>query len=135
MNPLMIGPVLEIGKALIDRFAPEDKAKRQAIDAEFYRMAAEGELKQVIAQLEINAREAQHPSIFVAGWRPFFGWAGGFGFVYATMAQPLLAWFAAVNGYPEPPSLNIDLLWVVITGMLGIGGLRTFEKTKNKETK
>lgn len=129
MNPLILGPLFEMGKTLLDRFIPNPEAKRQA-EAEFVRMAAEGELKQVIAQLEINAREAQHPSVWVAGWRPFFGWAGGAGFLYATICQPLLAWGAAVKGWPEPPSLNLDLLWVVVTGMLGIGGLRTFEKTK-----
>jgi hypothetical protein len=135
MNPLMIGSVLEIGKSLLDRFGPEDKAKRRVMEAEFLRMAAEGELKQVIAQLEINAREAQHPSVFVAGWRPGFGWAGVVGFAYAVMLQPMLAWASAIHGWPEPPALNLDLLWVVVTGMLGIGGLRTFEKTKNVETK
>jgi hypothetical protein len=131
MNPLLIGPVLEIGKALLDRFGPEDKAERAKVDAEFLRMAGEGELKQIIAQLEINAREAVHPSIFVAGWRPFFGWAGGIGFIYATMVQPMLAWYSSIKGWPTPPTLNIDLLWVVITGMLGVAGMRTFEKTKS----
>lgn len=130
MNPLLIGPVLEIGKSLLDRFGPEDKAKRMVMEAEFLKMAAEGELKQVIAQLEINAREAAHPSVWVSGWRPFFGWSGGAGFIYATILQPLLAWWAAMHNYPAPPVLNLDLLWVVITGMLGIGGLRTFEKSK-----
>lgn len=129
MNPLILGPILEVGKTLLDRFVP-DPAQKQAAEMELVKMAAEGELKQVIAQLEINAREASHPSVFVAGWRPFFGWAGGFGFLYATIGQPLLAWAAAVKGWPAPPALNMDLLWVVITGMLGIGGLRTFEKTK-----
>ena len=130
MNPLIIGPILEIGKSLLDRFGPEDKDKRRIMEAEFLRMAAEGELKQTIAQLEINAKEAAHPSVWVSGWRPFFGWAGGAGFVYATILQPLVAWWAAIKGWPAPPSLNLDLLWVVITGMLGIGGLRTFEKAK-----
>lgn len=129
MNPLIVTPVLEIGRTLIDRFFPDKEQARKA-EAEFLTMAAEGELKQVIAQLEINAREAAHPSIFVAGWRPFFGWAGGFGFVYATVLQPLIAWWASIKGFPAPPSLNLDLLWAVITGMLGIGGLRTFEKSK-----
>lgn len=129
MNPLIVTPVLEIGRTLIDRFFPNKEEARKA-EAEFLTMAAEGELKQVIAQLEINAREAAHPSIWVAGWRPFFGWAGGAGFIYATILQPLLAWWAAVKGLPVPPTLNMDLLWVVITGMLGIGGLRTFEKSK-----
>lgn len=130
MNPLLVTPVLEIGRTLINRFFPDKEEARKA-EAEFLTMAAEGELKQVIAQLEINAREAAHPSLWVAGWRPFFGWAGGVGFVYATILQPLLAWWAAMKGLPTPPALNLDLLWVVITGMLGIGGLRTFEKARN----
>lgn len=129
MNPLILGPILDIGKTLLDKFVPDPAAKAQA-ELELVRMAADGELKQIIAQLEINAKEATHPSVFVAGWRPFFGWAGGVGFLYATIAQPLLAWGAAIKGWPAPPTLNLDLLWVVITGMLGIGGLRTFEKSK-----
>jgi hypothetical protein len=129
MHPLIVTPVLEIGRTLIDRFFPNKEEARKA-EADFLLMAAEGELKQVIAQLEVNAREAAHPSVWVAGWRPFFGWAGGLGFIYATIVQPLLAWWAAIKGWPVPPALNLDLLWVVITGMLGIGGLRTFEKAK-----
>jgi hypothetical protein len=102
---------------------------------EMFRMAADGELKQVIAQLEINAREAQHPSVWVAGWRPFYGWCGGLGFLYATVVQPIIVWYGAAHGWPAPPDINIDLLWVVITGMLGIGGLRTFEKSKGVAAK
>ena len=129
MNPLILGPILEIGKTLLDRFVP-DPAQKQAAEMELVRMAAQGELQQTIAQLEINAREASHASVFVAGWRPFFGWAGGVGFIYATILQPLLAWLASIKGWPQPPTLNLDLLWVVVTGMLGIGGLRTVEKFK-----
>jgi hypothetical protein len=129
MNPLVLGSIFEIGKTLLDRFVPDPSAK-QAAEMELVRMAADGELKQVIAQLEINAREAQHQSIWVSGWRPFFGWAGGAGFVYSTIAQPLLTWYGTIKGWPAPPSLNIDLLWVVITGLLGIGSLRTLEKVK-----
>lgn len=129
MNPLILGPILEVGRTLLDRFVP-DPEKKAAAEMELVRMAADGELKQVIAQLEINAREAAHSSVFVAGWRPAFGWCGALGFVYATIGQPLLAWGAAIKGWPAPPALNLDLLWVVVTGLLGIGGLRTFEKTK-----
>lgn len=134
MNPLFLGPLFEMGKMLLDRFIPDPEAKRQA-EAEFVRLAAEGELKQVIAQLEINAREAQHASIFVAGWRPAFGWCGALGFLYATIGQPLLTWAGTIRGWPAPPELNLDLLWVVVTGLLGIGGLRTFEKTKGVASK
>jgi hypothetical protein len=129
MNPLLLGPILDIGKTLIERWMPDPEKKREA-EMELVRMAADGELKQVMAQLEINAREAAHPSVWVAGWRPGFGWAGVVGFLYATILQPLLAWLANVKGWPIPPELNMDLLWVVVTGLLGIGGLRSVEKIK-----
>ena len=127
MNPLLLAPLLEVGKSLIDRLTPDTDARRQA-EADFLRMAMEGELKQTIAQLEINAREAAHPSIFVAGWRPFFGWVGGSAFAYVGLLQPLLTWVAQVNDLPCPPDIDTEFLWVVVSGLLGIGGLRTFEK-------
>jgi hypothetical protein len=134
MNPLFLAPLLDIGKTLLDRFVPDPEAKRQA-EAEFLSMAMQGELKQVIAQLEINAREATHPSIWVAGWRPAVGWVGALGLLYATIGQPVLAWVSAARGWPVPPELNVDLLWVTLSGMLGIGGLRTYEKAKGVATK
>jgi hypothetical protein len=129
MNPLVIGPLLELGKTLFDRFIP-DPAEKARAEMEFLKMAADGELKQVIAQLEINAREAQHPSIWVAGWRPYFGWVGGTAFAYVGIIKPLLSWIAAIKGWPVPPDIDTEFLWVVVSGLLGIGGLRTFEKTK-----
>jgi hypothetical protein len=107
-----------------------DPAEKAKAELELLKLTQEGDLKNILAQLEINAREAQHPSIFVAGWRPFFGWAGGFGFVYAVVGQPLLTWIALNRGLTPPPVLNIDLLWVVVTGLLGIGTLRSVEKVK-----
>jgi len=134
MNPLLFGPVLEIGRTLLDRFVP-DPEKRAQSETELVKMVADGELKQVIAQLEINAREAAHPSIFVSGGRPLFIWIGGFGFGYATICQPLLTWFARIKGWPEPPTVDSDLMWVVISGLLGLGGLRSVEKVKGVASK
>lgn len=134
MNPLLLGPLFELGKGIIDRLFP-DPAAKAAAEMELLKMTQDGDLKQIMGQLEINAREAQHPSIFVAGWRPFFGWAGGFGFIYATIAQPILVWVGATRGWPAPPDVNIDLLWVVVTGMLGLGTLRSVEKTKGVASK
>lgn len=68
--------------------------------------------------------------LYSAGWRPFYGWASGIGFFYAVLIQPLLSWYSSIRGIPVPPTLNIDLLWVVVTGMLGLGGMRTYEKRK-----
>lgn len=134
MNPLLLGPIFDIGKTLLERFIPDPEKKAQA-EMELVRMAADGELKQVIAQLEINAREASHPSLFVSGGRPLFLWIGGFGFGYATIVQPILTWVARIKGWPEPPDVNSDLLWVVVTGLLGIGGLRSVEKVKGVASK
>jgi hypothetical protein len=134
MNPLILGPLFEVGKTLLDRFIPDPEEKRKA-EAEFVRMAAEGELKQIIAQLEINAKEAAHPSIWVAGWRPAVGWVGALGLFYSCIGQPVLSWLSSTQGWPVPPSVDTDLLWVVLSGMLGIGGLRTFEKTKGVASK
>lgn len=129
MNPLILGPLLSLGKDLIDRFVPDQTEKARA-EMELVKMAADGELKQVIAQLEINAKEAAHPSLWVAGGRPFFLWIGGAGFGYAVLLQPLLAWLAAIKGWPTPPLPDVDLLWVVVSGLLGISSLRSIEKVK-----
>ena len=127
MNPLILAPMLDLGKDLIGRFFPNEEERRKA-EADFLKLAMDGELKQVIAQLEINAREATHPSIFVAGWRPYFGWVGGTAFAYVGLLQPLLTWVASIRGWPSPPNIDTEFLWVVVSGLLGIGGLRTYEK-------
>lgn len=129
MNPLLIAPLLQLGQGIIARLFPDPAQKAQA-ELDLLKMAQDGDMKLILAQLEINAKEAAHPSLFVAGGRPFFMWVGGVGFAYATIIQPMLAWYGASRGWPPPPDVNSDLLWVVITGLLGIGGMRTFEKTK-----
>jgi hypothetical protein len=129
MNPLILGPLLEMGSSLISRLFPDPEQKAKA-ELEFLKMTQEGDLKQILAQLEINAKEAAHPSMFVAGWRPGAGWAGVAGLVYASIGQPLLTWLATAKGWPEPPPVDADLLLYVLGGMLGLGGLRTIEKSK-----
>lgn len=127
MNPLILGSVLELGQNLLNRFIPDKEEARKA-EAEFLKLAMDGELKQVLAQLEINAKEAEHASWWVAGWRPYFGWVGGTAFLYVGLLKPILAWVSAIKGWPAPPDIDTEFLWVVVSGLLGIGGLRTYEK-------
>jgi hypothetical protein len=134
MNPLLLGPLLEIGKGLIDRLMPNPEEKAKA-ELELLKMAQDGDLKTVLAQLDINAKEAQSPSLFVSGGRPFFLWIGGVGFGYAVLLQPLLAWVAQIKGWPLPPVPDVDLLWVVVSGLLGISGMRSVEKVKGVASK
>jgi hypothetical protein len=129
MNPLLIAPILDLGKSLLDRFFPNPEEKAKA-EAQFLQMLQEQELKKIIAQLQINAQEAASPHLFVAGWRPFIGWCCGAGFLWATIGQPVFAWLAAAKGWPAPPEIDTEVLLYVLGGMLGLGTLRTFEKTK-----
>lgn len=129
MNPLLLGGVLEFGGKILDRLFPNAEERARA-EAEMLKLTMEGDLKQVLAQLEINAAEAKHASVFVAGWRPFIGWACGAGFVYATLGLPLLSWLAAAQGWPAPPVFDTEILQTTLYGMLGIAALRTVEKVK-----
>jgi len=129
MNPLILAPVLEIGKSLLDRWFP-DPEEKAAAEAQMLLFLKEHDLRKVLAQLEINARAAANPPIFVAGWRPLVGWCCGAGFLWAAIGQPLFGWLAAAKGWPLPPSVNNDLLLTVLGGMLGLGAMRSFEKSK-----
>ena len=81
-------------------------------------------------QTKINEIEAGHRSIFVAGWRPFIGWICGFALAYNFVIRDLFIWVLQ----PEeiPPALQMEHLMTVLLGMLGLGGLRTYEKLKDK---
>lgn len=84
-----------------------------------------------LAQLDINKTEAGHRSVFVAGWRPFIGWSCGIALCYSYVVQPILVFILAQTGYlVELPRMDLGEMMPVLMGMLGLGGLRTFEKFK-----
>ena len=83
----------------------------------------------VKVQSEINRMEAQHRSVFVAGWRPFIGWICGLALAYNFIIRDVIAW---VSPDAIPPAIQMDQLITILLGMLGLGGLRTFEKIKDK---
>jgi hypothetical protein len=87
--------------------------------------------KLIELQTKINAVEAQHRTLFVAGWRPFIGWICGVALAYNFVIRDLFIWVTQTN--EAPPALQMDHLMTVLLGMLGLGGLRTYEKIKGKD--
>lgn len=136
-NLLGISSVIDgVGKIADDLFTSDEERLKIAMQEK----VIEADL--VKGQLEINKAEAQHSSVFVAGWRPFIGWVGGIALAYQFILYPLLTWLWALlqaKGWVPatlnpPPVLDAQELWVLLTGMLGIAGMRTFDKYKGIQT-
>jgi len=88
--------------------------------------------KLIELQAQINAQEARHRTVFVAGWRPFIGWVCGVALAYNFVLRDLLIWWFGVD--TAPPALQMEHLMTVLIGMLGLGGMRTFEKMNDKSS-
>lgn len=121
-------PIEAIGN-VFDKLFTSDDEKAQA-KAVFEKIAQQPH----ILQAEINKIEAQHRSIFVAGWRPFIGWVCGSALAYSFIVRDLVAWAMSVwsPATPLPPELAMEHLISVLLALLGLGGMRTFEKLKGK---
>lgn len=125
--------------SVIDKVLPDPQqaaeAKMRALElAQKGELAAlDADVRMALGQMEVNRAEAQ-TDLFRGGWRPATGWCCVAGLTYQFLAQPLLPWVAALFGASVPPLPSIDneALMVLLTGMLGLGGLRTFERVKGK---
>lgn len=127
----MIQLLIPVIGQLLDKILPDTEAANKA-KADLLTLQAKGELDALLGQLEINKEEAKHQNLWVAGARPFILWTCGVAFGYATLLEPILrfaavVWFNYAGTFPE---INSDLTMQVLLGLLGLGGLRTFEKTK-----
>lgn len=122
---IAIGPILQGFLRLIP-----DKTER-AKAAEQFELQVLGALTGLVAgQLEVNKQEAKHSSVFVAGWRPFIGWVCGFGVAMHYIILPLVVWVAFLFEYDigSAPKLDTADLIGLLLGMLGLGGMRSYEK-------
>ena len=123
----LIGPI----SGLLDKFV-EDKDQKAKLAHDIATMAERHAHEANMGQLEVNKAEAQHRSIFVAGWRPFLGWGLSFAMIWHFVLVPMLTFILAYLGIEPPwlPEFDMDSLMTVLLGMLGLGGLRTFEKSR-----
>jgi hypothetical protein len=137
MNPLAIGGIVEAVGGVIDDVWTSDE-ERQKLALQEREIVS----REAIAVQEVNKTEAAHPSIFVAGWRPAIGWIGAAAIGYQFLLLPLIQWALAVataqgmiDPVTPPPGINTDDLWVLLTGMLGIAGMRSLDKRAGADTK
>ena len=122
----LVGPIVN---KFVDRITNGNERARakEALEKELVDAAN----SVMLAQTEINAAEAQHISIFVAGWRPFIGWVCGVGIAWSMVVQPVAQWaMIAWGAGTELPTIDTSYLMELVTAMLGMSGLRTFEKMR-----
>ena len=127
MLTALIAPIT----GLLDKFIPDADLKNK-LAHQVATMAETHAQELAKGQLEINKVEAQHKSIFVSGWRPFIGWTCGIALCWHFVLQPVTLFVCTYIGLTIPtlPEFDMGSLMTILGGLLGLGGLRTYEKQK-----
>jgi len=116
---------------IVDRIWPNpeeaDKRRLEQLKAEL-----DYEHKLLVGQLKINEMEAKNQSVFVSGWRPAIGWICGLALLYAALLEPVLRFIARVVLHYDGdfPVIDTDITLQILLGLLGLAGMRSFEKSK-----
>lgn len=135
----MLAAAIPVLLQVIDKVLPDPQAAAQAKLAA-YEMAQKGELAQLEADVKLaqaqaatNTAEAATDK-FRGGWRPACGWVCVAGMGYEFLLRPLLPWLVnSLGAHTAPlPAIDSESLMVLLAGMLGLGGFRTFERLKGK---
>lgn len=130
MIPAILTALVPALGTLVDRLIP-DKAAAEKAKADMELALVKAANEAALAQVEVNKIEAGHSSVFVAGWRPAIGWVCATALAWAFIVAPFATWSMAVFGVRETlPTIATDNLFELVLAMLGLGGLRTFEKLK-----
>jgi hypothetical protein len=145
MDLLGIGSIIEgVGKVAGDLITTDKERLQMALeDRKLDLEQARIDQATDLAQVEVNKIEAASSSTFVAGWRPAVGWVGVLGLAYQFLGYPLMQWVWSFGqgmdwipkGLNPPPDLATDQLMVLLSGLLGFGGMRSFEKHKGVAAK
>ena len=122
--------ILEIGAKLLDKVIP-DKDAREKAQAELIKAAQDQDFQLALAQIKVNEEEAKSENIFKSGWRPSIGWTCSVSFMLHFVAFPIVDKIMVSLGH-QALAIPFDMttLMTVLGGLLGIGGLRTYEKVK-----
>lgn len=132
MNLLGISSIIDsVGKVAGDLITTDKEKMQLEIENRKLDMAVD------MAQIEVNKIEAASSSLFTSGWRPYIGWGCGTAFLYSAMFEPIMRFVAQVAfDYKGPfPQLDTNLTMQVLLVMLGLAGMRSYEKSKGVATK
>lgn len=130
-----ISAALDLGNTLITRIFP-DPVQAANAKMELVKLQQSGELASMTAQTDINKEEAKSSSIFVSGWRPFVGWVSGSAFALHFLLLPIANFVLVVTGHKEVVlAFDMSTLITVLMGLLGLGGMRTYEKIQGVASK
>jgi hypothetical protein len=130
MLAALIPALIPLVGDVLDRFFP-DKEKAEQAKREIESQLTQHLANIDLAQLEVNKAEAKSRNIFIAGWRPFVGWTCGIALCWTYIFQPVAQFVLAQTGHLiDLPGLDMSTMMPVLLGMLGLGGLRTWEKHK-----
>jgi hypothetical protein len=145
MDLIGIGSIIEgVGKVAGDLITTDKERLEMALEERKLSLE-EKKIDQAtdLAQVDINKIEAASTSVFVSGWRPAVGWVGVAGLAYQFLGYPLMQWIWAFGqgvdlipkGLAAPPDLQVEQLMTLLAGLLGFGGMRSFEKSKGVAAK
>lgn len=120
---------LPIIASVLDKIIPDPEARNKA-KAEIELALATSDLQKELKQLDINVESAKSSSVFVAGARPAILWVCTSIFAYHYLCYPLLTTILHLHGVNtnELPLFNLEAIWPVLGGLLGLSGLRSFDK-------
>lgn len=134
--------VKAIGDTVDKLFTSDDERleranERAKLDQEFQYKEDQLNAQALQNQTDIDKVEASSTNLFVSGWRPFVGWVCGFALAYAAILEPLARYVAVTfYGYTGSfPVIDTTITLQVLLGLLGLGGMRSFEKAKGVAAK
>ena len=119
MLQALIGPVA----GLLDKFI-EDKDQKAKLAHEIGTMAEKHGQEIALAQIALNTADAKG-NWFQSSWRPLCGHVCVLGLAVNLLISPIASGFGVIV-----PQADMSVMMPVLMGMLGLGGMRTFERVK-----